>query len=62
MDPVCFIDAIGSFLCLSAEGAFFWHRPLITAIVVVVADLWSTGCILGELLQGSVFFPGTSGG
>ncbi|KAL8281158.1 hypothetical protein RQP46_006516 [Phenoliferia psychrophenolica] len=24
-------------------------------------DLWSTGCILGELLNGSVFFPGTSG-
>ncbi|GAA6038231.1 hypothetical protein JCM8097_005805 [Rhodosporidiobolus ruineniae] len=24
-------------------------------------DLWSTGCILGELLSGSVFFPGTSG-
>ncbi|GAA5842234.1 hypothetical protein JCM11251_006754 [Rhodosporidiobolus azoricus] len=24
-------------------------------------DLWSTGCILGELLHGSVFFPGQSG-
>ncbi|GAA5850667.1 hypothetical protein JCM8547_001949 [Rhodosporidiobolus lusitaniae] len=24
-------------------------------------DIWSTGCILGELLNGSVFFPGTSG-
>ncbi|KAI5480776.1 protein serine/threonine kinase [Pseudohyphozyma bogoriensis] len=24
-------------------------------------DLWSTGCILGELLQGQVFFPGNSG-
>ncbi|GAA6001373.1 hypothetical protein JCM10207_006631 [Rhodosporidiobolus poonsookiae] len=24
-------------------------------------DMWSTGCILGELLSGSVFFPGTSG-
>ncbi|GAA5909326.1 hypothetical protein JCM5296_005597 [Sporobolomyces johnsonii] len=24
-------------------------------------DLWSSGCILGELLSGSVFFPGSSG-
>ncbi|GAA5886167.1 hypothetical protein JCM6882_004286 [Rhodosporidiobolus microsporus] len=24
-------------------------------------DIWSTGCILGELLHGSVFFPGQSG-
>ncbi|BGP16471.1 hypothetical protein JCM10213_007923 [Rhodosporidiobolus nylandii] len=25
------------------------------------SNIWSTGCILGELLLGSVFFPGTSG-
>ncbi|ORY89358.1 hypothetical protein BCR35DRAFT_350358 [Leucosporidium creatinivorum] len=24
-------------------------------------DLWSIGCIMGELLQGSVFYPGSSG-
>ena len=29
------------------------------AVVVVVVDIWSVGCIFGEMIRGAVLFPGS---
>ncbi|GAA5991204.1 hypothetical protein JCM11641_001619 [Rhodosporidiobolus odoratus] len=50
-----YYNSIGSFTLPS-------HHVMYTLTALrYPADIWSVGCILGELLQGSVFFPGTTG-
>lgn len=34
--------------------------PLVDIVLALVAvDVWSTGCIFGEMIRGSVLFPGS---
>ncbi|CEQ39649.1 SPOSA6832_01182 [Sporobolomyces salmonicolor] len=39
----------------------YYRAPELIFGSTTYANLWSSGCILGELLSGSVFFPGSSG-
>ena len=40
--------------------SLYTYCMLIVYVVIVSAvDIWSVGCIMGEMIRGSVMFPGT---
>ena len=38
---------------------FTFYRIIYWLLVLFLADIWSVGCIFGEMLRGAVVFPGS---
>lgn len=56
---VCFIE---SFLCVILYYCCFLsvlHANLLLCHFMFSVDVWSVGCIMAEMVRGSVLFPGT---